>query len=392
MDLKEMGCNEVRFQHEVYPENTAEASRQVLLVNEVEIRDRLASSQINKFLYQYSSEARPKQSHANMIVVKAVHVRPDPKLKVQECCLKVSLLPLRLNIDQDSFIFLFNFFSEVSGGSIDKGTAILSFIFTPEVPIRLDYQGKRVDMTHGPFAGLLMGLGQLNCSELRLKRISYRHGLLGIDKLLNFVVSEWLQDIKKNQLPSLLGGVGPMHAVVQLFQGIRDLFWLPIEQYQKDGRIIRGLQRGANSFTTSTAMAALELTNRIVLAIQTTAEMAYDMVSPGPSVRRRSRGYKGKRRNYNQPSDFREGMANAIMLVREGLGETAQTIVRVASEEHEQKGVSGAVGGVLRQIPPTMVKPIILATEATSNVLGGMRSQLAPDARREAVHKWRTQD
>nr|CAD7419595.1 unnamed protein product [Timema poppensis] len=183
-----------------------------------------------------------------------------------------------------------------------------------------------------------------------------------------------------------------MSDIVFSVQGIRDLFWLPIEQYQKDGRIIRGLQRGANSFTTSTAMAALELTNRIVLAIQTTAEMAYDMVSPGPSVRRRSRGYKGKRRNYNQPSDFREGMANAIMLVREGLGETAQTIVRVASEEHEQKGVSGAVGGVLRQIPPTMVKPIILATEATSNVLGGMRSQLAPDARREAVHKWRTQD
>nr|CAD7433953.1 unnamed protein product [Timema monikensis] len=132
--------------------------------------------------------------------------------------------------------------------------------------------------------------------------------------------------------------------------------------------------------------------NKPTTELQTTAEMAYDMVSPGPSVCRRSRGYKGKRRNYNQPSDFREGMANAIMLVREGLGETAQTIVRVASEEHEQKGVSGAVGGVLRQIPPTMVKPIILATEATSNVLGGMRSQLAPDARREAVHKWRTQD
>ena len=29
-------------------------------------------------------------------------------------------------------------------------------------------------------------------------------------------------------------------------QGIRDLFWLPIEQFQKDGRIVRGLQRGAN--------------------------------------------------------------------------------------------------------------------------------------------------
>jgi autophagy-related protein 2 len=76
----------------------------------------------------------------------------------------------------------------------------------------------------------------------------------------------------------------------------------------------------------------------------------------------------------------------------QGIGETAQNIVRVASEEHEQKGVSGAVGGVLRQIPPTVVKPIILATEATSNVLGGMKSQLVPDARREAVEKWRNED
>lgn len=63
--------------------------------------------------------------------------------------------------------------------------------------------------------------------------------------------------------------------------------------------------------------------------------------------------------------------------------------MQVASHEHEQKGYSGAVGGVLRQIPPTFIKPIIIASEATSNVLGGMRSQLVPDARREANEKWR---
>ncbi|CAB0044181.1 unnamed protein product, partial [Trichogramma brassicae] len=82
------------------------------------------------------------------------------------------------------------------------------------------------------------------------------------------------------------------------------------------------------------------------------------------------------------------GISQATLSHR-GLGETANQLVRVASEEHEQKGVSGAVGGVLRQIPPTVVKPIILATEATSNVLGGMRSQLVPDARHEAAQKWR---
>ena len=51
--------------------------------------------------------------------------------------------------------------------------------------------------------------------------------------------------------------------------------------------------------------------------------------------------------------------------------------------------MTGAVGGVIRQIPPTVVKPLILCTEATSNVLGGAMNQLAPDKRREALEKWK---
>lgn len=74
----------------------------------------------------------------------------------------------------------------------------------------------------------------------------------------------------------------------------------------------------------------------------------------------------------------------------QGLGQTATNIVQVAKDEHEQKGVTGAVGGVLRQVPATVVQPFILATEATSNVLGGVRNQILPDARREAAEKWRS--
>lgn len=61
----------------------------------------------------------------------------------------------------------------------------------------------------------------------------------------------------------------------------------------------------------------------------------------------------------------------------------------MAALEHDQKGVTGAVGAVIRQIPPAVVKPIVLATQATSNVLGGVRNQLVPDARREAKEKWK---
>uniref|UniRef100_A0A8D1SCV2 Autophagy related 2B n=1 Tax=Sus scrofa TaxID=9823 RepID=A0A8D1SCV2_PIG len=459
----------VKFQHEVYPPCKPECdssllehpvSRQVFIVQDLEIRDRLATSQMNKFLYLYCSKEMPRKAHSNMLTVKALHVRPESGRSPQECCLRVSLMPLRLNIDQDALFFLKDFFTSLSteveilmapdpevkkspGADVtcslprhlstskepnlvisfpgpkqppqnDSATSVQvvngeeetfsaeeasfsdqpvffrEFRFTSEVPIRLDYHGKHVSMDQGTLAGILIGLAQLNCSELKLKRLFYRHGLLGVDKLFAYAITEWLTDIKKNQLPGILGGVGPMHSLVQLVQGLKDLVWLPIEQYRKDGRIVRGFQRGAASFGTSTAMAALELTNRMVQTIQAAAETAYDMVSPGtlaiePKKVRRFPHH----RLAHQPVDLREGVAKAYSVVKEGLTDTAQTIYETAAREHESRGVTGAVGEVLRQIPPAVVKPLIVATEATSNVLGGMRNQMRPDVRQDESQKWR---
>ncbi|XP_013861327.1 autophagy-related protein 2 homolog A [Austrofundulus limnaeus] len=467
--LMEIQLTKVSFQHESYPvavagqdgEGVAVAgvlpngeqplSRQVFIVQELEVRDRLASSQINKFLYLYTSESMPRRAHSNMLTVKALQVLPESGLGGPECCLRVSLLPLRLNIDQDALFFLKDFFSNLassvnpylpvdsaaevkadpsqkgseeadpaaglgpdlsasvettnseqssssagSSSSSDQPIYFREFRFTSEVPIWLDYHGKHVVIEQGTFAGILIGLAQLNCSELKLKRLCCRHGLLGVDKVIQYAVTEWLTDIRKNQLPGILGGVGPMHSVVQLFHGVRDLFWLPIEQYRKDGRIIRGLQRGAASFGTSTASAALELSNRLVQAIQATAETVYDILSPTPPLSRyaitEGRAPSSRPRRAAQPADLREGVAKAYDTVREGVIDTAQTLCDVASRGHEQKGLPGAVGGVLRQIPPTVVRPLIVASEATSNLLGGMRNQIKPDARKEDFLKWRTED
>ncbi|XP_032261771.1 autophagy-related protein 2 homolog B isoform X4 [Phoca vitulina] len=468
--LMEIQLSKVKFQHEVYPPCKPECdsgllehpvSRQVFVVQDLEIRDRLATSQMNKFLYLYCSKEMPRKAHSNMLTVKVLHVRPESGRSPQECCLRVSLMPLRLNIDQDALFFLKDFFTslstevellmapdpevkkspgadvtcslprhlstskepnlglsfpgpkqpsqdggansvEVVNGELEKDFSaeeasfsdqpvfFREFRFTSEVPIRLDYHGKHVSMDQGTLAGILIGLAQLNCSELKLKRLFYRHGLLGIDKLFSYAITEWLTDIKKNQLPGILGGVGPMHSLVQLVQGLKDLVWLPIEQYRKDGRIVRGFQRGAASFGTSTAMAALELTNRTVQTIQAAAETAYDMVSPGTLS---SEPKKIKRfphhRLAHQPVDLREGVAKAYSVVKEGLTDTAQTIYETAAREHESRGVTGAVGEVLRQIPPAVVKPLIVATEATSNVLGGMRNQIRPDVRQDESQKWR---
>lgn len=78
---------QVSFQHESYPVPVAgqdgdgsvavgigvcpggeqPISRQVFIVQELEVRDRLASSQINKFLYLYTSESMPRRAHSNMV-------------------------------------------------------------------------------------------------------------------------------------------------------------------------------------------------------------------------------------------------------------------------------------------------------------------------------------
>ncbi|KAM9067495.1 autophagy-related protein 2 homolog B isoform X1 [Sarcophilus harrisii] len=464
--LMEIQLSKVKFQHEVYPPSKPDCessllehpvSRQVFIVQDLEIRDRLATSQMNKFLYLYCSKEMPRKAHSNMLTIKALHVRPESGRAPQECCLRVSLMPLRLNIDQDALFFLKDFFTSLStevellmtpdpevkkspgadvtcslpkhlstskepnlvisfpgpkqqcqnGSSVevvngeeehlseatlfnDQPVFFREFRFTSEVPIRLDYHGKHVSMDQGTLAGILIGLAQLNCSELKLKRLFYRHGLLGVDKLFSYAIAEWLNDIKKNQLPGILGGVGPIHSLVQLVQGLKDLVWLPIEQYRKDGRIVRGFQKGAASFGTSTAMAALELTNRMVQTIQAAAETAYDMVSPGTiSIDPKKIKRFSHHRLAHQPVDLREGVAKAYSVVKEGITDTAQTIYETAAREHENRGVTGAVGEVLRQIPPAVVKPLIVATEATSNVLGGMRNQIRPDVRQDESQKWR---
>jgi len=113
-----------------------------------------------------------------------------------------------------------------------------------------------------------------------------------------------------------------MHSVIQLMQGLKDLILMPVEQYQKDGRILRGLQRGAHSFTSSTAMSLLDFTNKLLGTIKFAAELAFDIMSPEGSVVQGKIPHPsiGRRRRPNgtlrRPNDVREGVFNALAIVQ----------------------------------------------------------------------------
>ena len=93
--------------------------------------------------------------------------------------------------------------------------------------------------------------------------------------------------------------------------GVLDLVRLPYYQYQEDGRILWGLQRGATAFTSSTGVAVVELTSRMLETVQSFAQMAYDLVAPSE----RTSDMLVHQHKPHEPLDLREGFANAYDVV-----------------------------------------------------------------------------
>ena len=94
--------------------------------------------------------------------------------------------------------------------------------------------------------------------------------------------------------------------------GIFKFVQLPCLQYQQDGRVVKGLQRGASALTSSTGVAVVELTSQLLEAVQALAQMAYDFVSPIERVPHSPFAHYHKP---HHPVDFREGISNAYGVV-----------------------------------------------------------------------------
>lgn len=314
----ELSMGKVSIQHESYEVPPCEGGsvggvpkehpvgRTVLLVQHMELKDRIGGGGTESFLKGMEGG---HGDHRPMLAVKALRILPHPPPPggVPECSLRVSMRPLRLHIDQDALIFLRDFASSfitnlypppghthgdpaAPPGSTppmeeeheDPPIYFREFRFISEVPIRLDYRGKRVSMEQGALAGILIGLARLNCTELRLKRLNHRQGLLGLGRVLRYAQAQWLADIRRHQLPALLGGMAPVRAVIGMWRSLRDLLLLPLTPLLDVGES-RGGPRGVAAFGASSAAAAVGLGARLLRALQALAEALYELVAPpGP--------------------------------------------------------------------------------------------------------------
>nr|AWV66646.1 autophagy-related protein 2 [Brachionus rotundiformis] len=404
--------------------------RIALAIGDVVIRDKLITSSFNKFLFRYESDTHPNNANSNMIFFKLLCSRSRDAQRLLECDVKVSVQPLRFAIDQDALVFLIEFFHQLASRdltALDKRLAplhthttdtrpaaqpkgqqvfIRNFILVPDLFIKFDFSGKydkRPDTKMDTLTKLLMVVVQLSNTEIKLKRVYYRRGFLGADKLLQALLKEWLGDIQRNQIKNLIKGWGIFNSVIQLFEGFSYLVLCPIEQYRRDGRVLVGIRQGSAAFSTCTVLATIELTSRMFQATKNVAEFFYDLVAPHRTLN--SVGYAGSAfvdtlftgvgpnrhvRIRRQPNDIREGLANAYYVLYEGFSDTAANFMSEISHGAEHKGLPGAIGSALRQLPPTAIAPIVLTAEASCNILSGIRKQLKPDEKKEDDQKWKT--
>ena len=398
--------------------------------------------------------------------------------RLLECDIKVSIQPLRFNIDQDALFFFVEYFTNISKKDLNEFSKnllpppppapvvvvqeqqqaqnapsassqdsssqpfasynqhqqqqpppqifIRNFIFSPDLLIRFDLSGKydkRPDTKMDLATRLLMRFVQLHNTDIKLKRVCTRRGYLGVDKLLHALAKEWSDDILHNQKTSLFKGYGIFNSLIQFFEGFTYLVWCPIEQYRKDGRILCGIQKGSTAFSTCTVLATIELTNRMFQVTKNVAEFFYDLVTPH---RANSLGYQqsmlgaygiggasggasgasnalvetllsgvvANNRNIRirrHPNDIREGLTNAYLVMYEGLNDTANNFRQEIDQGVQQRGpIVGTIGGVLRQIPSVALVPLLLTTEATCNILSGVKNHLVPDEKKDEDQKYKT--
>ncbi|KAF5373651.1 hypothetical protein D9758_000606 [Tetrapyrgos nigripes] len=404
----------INAQFDQYRSKTPLVSRVFATVKDMEILDHIKTSTWKMFLTSLRSDSRGnvRETGSDMVKIELRTLCPDDSS--EEARLKAKILPLRLHVDQDALDFLKKFFSfkdpQAAPSSSDPDDGIyfqLAEIFP--VDLKLDYKPRRVDyraLRDGRTIEL-MNFFHFDGAEMTLRHITLS-GITGWPRLFDLLNDLWTPDVKATQLVDVISGVAPIRSVVNVGSGIADLVLLPIAQYKKDGRIVRGVQKGTTAFVKSTAIEAIKLGAQLATGTQVILEQAEgvlgtqfkqpitaetlnipgdeDFAFSGPEFADDGAPIS---KYAEQPTNVREGIQSAYKTLQKNLNSAAQTILAVPMEVYERSGNEGPVHSVIRAVPIAVLKPMIGASEAVSKTLLGLHNSLDPNLRLDNDMKYK---
>lgn len=401
-----------------YVPNDSFVSRTFATVRDVEILDHVKTSTWRKFLTTLRSDSRGniRETGSNMVRIELCSVHPVPGNTSEETRLRAKILPLRLHVDQDALDFLKKFFTfQNPTATSDPGPKNETYLQRAEVypvALKLDYKPRRVDyraLRDGKTIEL-MNFFHFDGAEMTLRHITL-FGVAGWPRFFDMLNDLWTPDVKATQLADVISGVSPIRSVVNVGSGVADLVLLPIAQYRKDGRVVRGLQKGTKAFVRSTAMEAVKLGAQLATGTQVILEQAENVLGskfnetvlaetvshlPEYVIDSSTDDWASNEESTDpiskyaeQPVDIRDGIGSAYTSIRRNLSSAAQTILAVPMEVFERSGSEGPVRAVIRAVPIAVLRPMIGASEAVSKTLLGLHNSMDPEIRHENAAKYK---
>ncbi|CAD1808874.1 Autophagy-related protein 2 CAD motif family protein [Candida parapsilosis] len=274
----------------------------------IDVYDNVPSSTWNKFL-SYMNILGEREAGTSMAKVSILNVRPKPKLVATEAIMKVSILPLRFHVDQDTLDFMTRFFDFNDSRfelPPDEILYIQKFEISP-VKLKIDYKPKKVD-----FMGLRSGRTAefanffiLDGSKITLPRANL-FGLSGTTELMRGLGKAWAPVFQSTQVLGIVSGVSSLRSVVNIGGGFKDLYVVSRKEYQKDGRFWRSIQKGTTSFAKTTGYELVNMGVKLASGTQVLLEQGEEMLGgEGSSSRtKRSTARRGSDDGSDMSTDF----------------------------------------------------------------------------------------
>ncbi|CAK7208736.1 autophagy-related protein 2 [Sporothrix bragantina] len=398
----------------VYPPGSGETQSSInVRVHDLDVFDHVPTSTWKKFA-TYDRDAGERPIDGDMLHLEILVVKPVPELAATEFVLKVSLLPLRLHVDQDALDFITRFFEfkDDSAPPTHASTSDIPFIQRAEIrdiPVQLDFKPKRVD-----YAGLRSGHTTefMNFLILDGSRMTMRHtiiyGVSGFDRLGKTLNDIWMPDIKQHQLPGVLAGLAPVRSLVTVGSGFKDLIEIPIQEYRHNGRIVRSISKGAMAFAKSTGTELVKLGAKVATGTQYVLQGAEGILNKNnpdaPQYLTAQTGGIGdggdgddsddERKQISlyadQPTGVVQGLRHAYTSLARDLHVARDAIIAVPAEVRESTSATGAAKVVIKHAPTIIFRPAIGATKAIGQTLMGATNSLDPQNLRRVEDKYKS--